>query len=116
MSNLPYGPKGVRRVSLSRLPKGIRNSAVSMIERKQQSGTVTDLVTISDGDWREACRRFNAIQGLAERHGKLGGRADRFVGVGRVYDTLPLSMTLATAPRGRPRHQLPPSKSAPNPA
>jgi putative transposase len=74
MSNLPYGPKGVRRVSLSRLPKGIRNSAVSMIERKQQSGTVTDLVTISDGDWREACRRFNAIQGLAERHGKLGGR------------------------------------------
>jgi putative transposase len=43
-----------------------------MIERKLKTGTVTDLVTISDTDWHLACRRFNAIQRLAEHPGRLG--------------------------------------------
>jgi hypothetical protein len=74
MSNSPYGPQGVRRVSLKRLPKAIRDSVISMIERKLETGTVTDLVTISDSDWHGACRRFNAIQRLAEHPGRLGRR------------------------------------------
>jgi YhcG PDDEXK nuclease domain/Helix-turn-helix domain len=43
-------------------------------ERKLKTGTVTDLVTISDTDWHQACRRFNAIQRLAEHPGRLGRR------------------------------------------
>src|SRR5258708_24338389 len=74
MANSPYGPQGVRRVSLKRLPKAIRESAVSVIERKLETGTVTDLVTISDSDWHQACRRFNAIQRLAE-HQDAGPQA-----------------------------------------
>jgi putative transposase len=74
MSNSPYGPKDVRRVSLKRLPKAIRDAGISMIERKLATGTVTDLVTISDSDWHQACRRFNAIQRLAEHPGRLGRR------------------------------------------
>ncbi len=45
-----------------------------MIERKLATGTVTDLVTNSDCDWHAACRRFNAIQRLAEHPGRLGRR------------------------------------------
>jgi len=37
-----------------------------MIERKLEPGTVTDLMTISDGDWWQACLRFNAVKTLAE--------------------------------------------------
>src|SRR5271170_7885106 len=75
MANSPYGPQGVRRLSYKRLPKAIRDSAVSMIERKLATRIVTDLVTISDSDWHWACRRFNAIQRLAEHPGRLGRRA-----------------------------------------
>jgi transposase-like protein len=74
MLNSPYGPKDVRRVSFKRLPKAIRDAGISMIERKLATGTVTDLVTISDIDWHLACRRFNAIQRLAEHPGRLGRR------------------------------------------
>jgi hypothetical protein len=42
MSNSPYGPKDVRRVSFKRLPKAIREAGISMIERK--------LANILDGD------------------------------------------------------------------
>jgi hypothetical protein len=61
MSNSPYGPQGVRRLSLKRLPKAIRDSAVSMIERKLETGTVTDLVTISDTDWQSWLRFFGQV-------------------------------------------------------
>ena len=71
MQNSPYGPQGVRRVAFKRLPKAIRDAGLSMIERKLATGTVTDLVTISDTDWHQACRRFNAIQRLAEHPGRL---------------------------------------------
>jgi len=74
MSNLPYGPLNVRRVSFKRLPKAIRDAGISMIERRLKTGTVTDLVTISDSDWHEACRRFNAVKALAEHQGRLGAR------------------------------------------
>jgi hypothetical protein len=50
MSNSPYGPQDVRRVSFKRLPKVIRDAGISMIERKLATGTVTDLVTISDSE------------------------------------------------------------------
>jgi Homeodomain-like domain len=74
MQNSPYGPKDLRRVSFKRLPKAIREAGISMIERKLATGKVTDLVTISDTDWHQACRRFNAIQRLAEHPGRLGRR------------------------------------------
>jgi hypothetical protein len=60
---------------IERLPKAIRDAGISMIERKLATGTVTDLVAISDTDWHQACRRFNAIQQLAEHPGRLRRRA-----------------------------------------
>jgi putative transposase len=74
MSFYSYGPQNVRRIPFERLPKGIRDASVSKIERKLKKSTVSDLVTISDRDWKDACRRFNAIKGLAERPGRLGRR------------------------------------------
>jgi putative transposase len=53
-----------------------------MIERKLETGTVTDLVTISDTDWHQACRRFNAIQRLAEQPGRLGKRVKE---IGKMF-------------------------------
>ena len=81
MLNSPYGPKDVRRVSFKRLPKSIREASISMIERKLVTGTVTDLVTISDSDWHQACRRFNAILRLAEHPGRLGCRVEEIAKV-----------------------------------
>jgi hypothetical protein len=75
MLNSPYGPKDVRRVSFQRLPKAIREAGISMIERKLATGTITDLVTISDSEWHQVCRCFNAIQRLAEHPGRLGRSA-----------------------------------------
>ena len=75
MLNSPYGPKDVRRVSFQRLPNAIREAGISMIERKLATGTITDLVTISDSEWHQVCRRFNAIQRLAEHPGRLGRSA-----------------------------------------
>jgi len=48
-----------------------------MIERRSQASTVTDLVTISDSDWHEACRRFNAVQSLAQHPVRLGPRVEQ---------------------------------------
>ena len=53
-----------------------------MIERKLEAGTVTDLVTISDTDWHQACRRCNAIQRLAEQPGRLGKRVKE---IGKMF-------------------------------
>src|ERR1700676_4919555 len=67
MSQLSYRPQNVRRVSFNRLPKGIRDAGIFKIERKLSTGTVTDLVRISDRDCLLACRRFNAVKAIAER-------------------------------------------------
>src|SRR5882757_7702635 len=53
--------KDVRHVNFKRLPKAIRDAGISMIERKLKTGTVTDLVTISDTDWHQACRRCRVM-------------------------------------------------------
>ena len=53
-----------------------------MIERKLETGTITDLVTISDTDWHQACRRFNAIQRLADQPGRLGKRVKE---IGKMF-------------------------------
>jgi|GEM_PF-5177110 len=74
MSFSSYGPQNVKRIAFDRLPKGIRDAGISKIERKLRTGTVTDLVTISDQDWHVACRRFNAIKALEERPGRLARR------------------------------------------
>ncbi len=74
MSFSSYGPQNVKRIAFHRLPKGIRDAGISKIERKLSTGTVTDLVTISDQDWHIACRRFNAIKALEERPGRLARR------------------------------------------
>ncbi len=66
--------KDVRRVNFSLLPKAIRDAGISMIERKLATGPATDLVTISDTDWHQACGRSNAIQRLAEHSGRSGVR------------------------------------------
>jgi hypothetical protein len=53
------------------LRKGIRDAGISKIERKLSTGTVTDLVTISDGVTGriiEVLRRA-AFQGLADKLG-----------------------------------------------
>lgn len=47
---------------------------MAKIERKLKSGTVTDLVSISDADWKQACKRFSATKSLAERPGRLTRR------------------------------------------
>jgi putative transposase len=74
MLNSPYGPANVRRISFKRLPKAIREAGISRIERQLETGTVTDLVAISEDDWHDACRRFNAVNALAELPGRLGPR------------------------------------------
>ena len=74
MLNSPYGPANVRRISFKRLPKAIREAGISKIERQLETGTVTDLVAISEDDWHDACRRFNAVKALAELPGRLGPR------------------------------------------
>jgi hypothetical protein len=79
---IPMSVGTVTTGALKRLPKAIRESAVSMIERKLETGTVTDLVTISDTDWHQACRRFNAIQRLAEQPGRLGKRVKE---IGKMF-------------------------------
>jgi hypothetical protein len=52
--NSPYGPANVRRISFKRLPKAIREAGISKIERQLESGTVTDLVAISEDNCRSA--------------------------------------------------------------
>jgi hypothetical protein len=54
--NSPYGAANVRRISFKRLPKAIREAGISKIERQLETGTVTDLVAISEGDWHDARR------------------------------------------------------------
>jgi hypothetical protein len=55
-----YGPPNVRLIRPKRLPQGIRDAGVALVERKLSNSTVSDLVSISDDDWHVACRRFNA--------------------------------------------------------
>jgi hypothetical protein len=74
MGSSPYGPQDGRRVSFKRLPKGLREAGISKIERTLGNGSVTDLVSISDRDWQEACWRYNAAKALAEQPGRLGRR------------------------------------------
>ena len=75
--NSPYGPANVRRISFKRLPKAIREAGISKIERQLETGTVTDLVAISEDDWHDACRRFNAVKALAELPGRQGERVSQ---------------------------------------
>ncbi len=64
-----------------RLPKAVREAGISMIERKLATGTVTDLVTISDRDWHQACRRAvdarlrdRGLEGLTQQ--RVAARSD----------------------------------------
>jgi hypothetical protein len=70
--NSPYGPGNVRRISFKRLPKAIREAKISKIERQLETGTVTDLLAITEDDWHDACRRSNAVKALAELSGRQG--------------------------------------------
>jgi len=73
---LPYGPPNVRLIRPKRLPQGVRDAGVALVERKLSNSTVKDLVSISDDDWLVACRRFNATQQLAKHRGRLQARVD----------------------------------------
>ena len=62
--------------------KGIRDAGISKIERKLSTGTVTDLVTISDGVTGriiEVLRRA-AFQGLADKSQRVGLQQLQHVG------------------------------------
>jgi hypothetical protein len=48
---LPYGPPNVRLIRPKRLPQGVRDAGIALVERKLSNSTVSDLVSISDDDW-----------------------------------------------------------------
>jgi hypothetical protein len=80
---LPYGPPNVRLIRPTRLPQGVRDAGVALVERKLSNSTVRDLVSISDADWQVACRRFNATQQLAKRRGRLQARV---ASIAKMFD------------------------------
>jgi hypothetical protein len=67
---LPYDPPNVRLIRPKRLPQGIRDAGVALVEPKLGNSTVKDLVSITDEDWHVACRRFNATLQLAKYRGR----------------------------------------------
>ena len=81
MSNSPYGPRDVRRVSFKRLPKAIRDAGISMIERKLETGTVTDPLSVRRQPNQQWFVRNGQIAGgfgscLDLRRDRDGARAD----------------------------------------
>jgi putative transposase len=102
----------VRLIRPKRLPQGVRDARVALVERKLSNSTVRDLVSISDDDWHVACRRFNATQQLAKHRGRLQARVAsiaRMFGVtGRtvrrwlaIYRKNPDIVALLPKPRGQ---------------
>jgi hypothetical protein len=83
---LPYGPPNVRLIRPKRLPQGVLDAGVALVERKLSNSTVRDLVSISDADWHVACRRFNATQQLAKHRGRLQARVASIATMFKVTD------------------------------
>jgi putative transposase len=64
-------------VEFSRLPKGVQHAGASRIERKQLRGSVTDLLFVSEKDWKAARWHASGMEGLIENKGPLGPRIKR---------------------------------------
>jgi transposase-like protein len=102
----------VRLIRPKRLPQGVLDAGVALVERKLSNSTVSDLVSISDEDWHVACRRFNATQQLAKHRGRLQARvasiAEMFGVTDRtvrrwlaIYRKNPDILALLPKPRGQ---------------